>query len=202
MPGMPALIGIVLIGGKSSRMGIDKAEIDYHGTPQRQFLYHLLSPLTDQTYLSCNAEQARQHSDLPVVIDDSCEMGPMGGLLSAFKTCPGKALLSVPCDLPFLDSETIAHLIWNRNPKKVATTYWNTDRGSIEPLLTIWEPEAYEVLLRYAQKGLYSPYRVLKNEQVEIVPALRTLPFKNVNNREAFEEARKLIGKNNLPGEE
>ena len=51
------LFGLVLSGGKSTRMGTDKGLIEYHGLPQREHLYHLLSKVCERTFISLRREQ-------------------------------------------------------------------------------------------------------------------------------------------------
>ncbi|WP_337251646.1 molybdenum cofactor guanylyltransferase [Maribacter halichondriae] len=95
------IYGLVLSGGKSSRMGTDKGLIDYHGAPQREYLYDLLSQVCERTFISLREEQ---ESELPArmqtIIDLNEFKGPYNGLLSAHKKFPDVAWLVLACDLP------------------------------------------------------------------------------------------------------
>ena len=57
---IPRLNGLVLAGGKSQRMGEDKGQINYHGKPQREYLYDLLNGFTESTYMSCRPDQVSE----------------------------------------------------------------------------------------------------------------------------------------------
>jgi len=80
------LYGLVLSGGKSTRMGMDKGMIPYHGIPQRDYLYDLLSSVCEKTFVSLRRDQ---QSDLPTstecIVDLDEYRGPYNGLLSAHK---------------------------------------------------------------------------------------------------------------------
>ena len=49
---MSVLHGLVVCGGQSTRMGMDKSQLQYHGVPQREWLYELLQPLCEDVYIS------------------------------------------------------------------------------------------------------------------------------------------------------
>ena len=49
--------GLILIGGKSSRMGREKHLIPYHNAPQYLYLHKLLSEICDDVYVSCSSDQ-------------------------------------------------------------------------------------------------------------------------------------------------
>ena len=51
------LYGLVLSGGRSTRMGKDKGLINYHGIPQRDYIYNLLNEVCDETYMSIRKDQ-------------------------------------------------------------------------------------------------------------------------------------------------
>lgn len=150
----PPLQGLVLAGGHSRRMGTDKGQMVYHKQPQREHLYHLLKQLGLPPHLSCRPDQT---ADMPegfeLLPDSFLGLGPMGALLSAFRQAPGSAWLVLACDLPFVDDAALQHLIANRNPAAPATAYRNPDNGLPEPLIAIWEPAMYTVLLQLLNRG-------------------------------------------------
>ena len=108
---IPSLAGLVLSGGKSERMGVDKGEINYYKKSQRKYLHELLMMHCETAFVSCNSAQSKSITDTPKIEDAFSDIGPLNGILSAFYAYPEFAFLSIPCDLPFINSETIRHLI-------------------------------------------------------------------------------------------
>jgi len=71
------LYGLVLSGGKSTRMGTDKGLIKYHGVPQREYLYDLLSQVCEETFISLREEQeAELPSRMQTIVDLNEFRGP------------------------------------------------------------------------------------------------------------------------------
>jgi molybdopterin-guanine dinucleotide biosynthesis protein A len=113
----PPLLGLVLAGGRSTRMGVDKSTINYHGKPQFEHLYDLLATYCADVFLSVNAEQASQLADsrFNLIADDATVFGPLAGILTAFqKQSANHAWLVVVCDLPLLSGQSIRKLVVNR----------------------------------------------------------------------------------------
>ena len=162
------LKGLVLAGGKSQRMGTDKGALDYYGVPQRAHLHQQLSELGLPVALSCRKEQQPElKSDFDQLIPDTFTgLGPFGAILSAFRTDPTAAWLVVACDLPLLDTETLNLLIGGRDPNAYATAFHNPATGFPEPLITIWEPRAYGLLLQYLAQGYSCPRKALINSPI------------------------------------
>ena len=177
------LSGLVLAGGKSRRMGRDKGKINYHGMPQREYVHSMLDDLCDTALLSCRPEQ---NSDpdlfgMPMIFDSFSGLGPFGAILSAFRKNPNTAWLVVACDLPLLDEATLKFLISHRNPSTLATAFHSPDNEFPEPLITIWEPRSYSVLLSFLAQGYSCPRKVLINSEVELLTAPDTRALTNVN---------------------
>lgn len=185
---IPPVHGLVLSGGKSTRMGSDKGALNYHGTSQREHVFNLLSNRCNEVFISCNAEQAQAINNLPIIQDSFLNLGPLGGIMSAFQQNPNTAWLTVACDLPYLRSETINYLINHRNPSKMATAFLDSDGVFPEPLVTIWEPRAYPILLQFLSQGYSCPRKALINSDAEIVQAPDTFAFKNINTTEEYSE--------------
>lgn len=181
----PALHGLVLNGGKSQRMGQDKGSIDYHGRPQREHLALLLQNRGLQTSISVRPGTAFP-SAFPLLSDEFLGLGPLSGLLTAFKQAPDAAWLTVACDQPALDDTTIEQLIQQRDTNKLATCFHNPDTGFPEPLLTIWEPRAYPVLLQFLARGYSCPRKVLINSDVREIKVEDHSFMLNVNTPEEY----------------
>lgn len=196
---MPVLNGLVLVGGKSSRMMQDKGLLNYHGKAQREYVSELLSAFCENTFMSCNAQQAAELSPAFPVVEDKFEnIGPTGGILSAFEHAPNAAWLVVACDLPYLTGKTIQHLIANRNPAKTATAFINAERNFPEPLTTIWEPKSYLLLLKYVQEGNKCPRKFLMTADVELLGAPDATELQNVNTPGECEKAMQWLHANAL----
>ena len=162
--------GLVLAGGKSQRLGQDKTTINYHGTAHRELLARILRVRCQDTYLSCREDQAGQiESEFPLLPDAFTGLGPYGGILSAFKKHPNHAWFVVASDLPFALEDAIDYLLERRDPSKIATAFHNDVTDFPDPLMTIWEPKAYPVLLRFLSQGYSCPRKVLINSDIKVV---------------------------------
>jgi molybdenum cofactor guanylyltransferase len=187
---IPPLQGLVLSGGQSTRMQTDKSSLHYHGKPQREHLHGLLTALCPTVVVSCNQEQAVQLAgQLPVIEDRFLGLGPLGGILSAFQSAPDVAWLTVACDLPYLSAQTLHHLVQHRNPSKMATAFLDPQGAFPEPLITIWEPRSYPVLLQFLAQGYSCPRKALINADVELLQAPDPKELRNVNYPEEHQEA-------------
>ena len=183
--------GLVLIGGQSSRMGHDKAHLEYHGMPQSEYLFGLLSEQLSKVFYSVRSEDDEYQPQLP---DQFETKGPINGILTAMKQYPDKAWLILACDLPLVTSETIAKLLEERDPSKLATAYAKSDSDLPEPLMAIWEPESQEALKQHHlihEKGC--PRKFLLNNEIHLIHPDDDRELFNANNQEEFEEAKQLI---------
>lgn len=186
--------GLVLAGGKSQRMEADKGLIFYHGKPQREHLYDLLSSSGIQPHMSIRQDQAFSvPENTNAVMDSFLGLGPYGAILSALMSDPNAAWLTLACDLPLLTSEHIGWLLEKRNPSKVATAFYNPETDFPEPLITIWEPKAYQVLLSYLSQGYSCPRKVLINSDIELVKVDDTSFMMNANTPDDKNRALSLI---------
>jgi len=189
----PPLYGLVLAGGKSQRMGKDKGQINYHGKPQREFMADVLNEICDETFLSVRSSKNETPTDYPFLEDTFYDLGPFGAIASAFRQQPNAAWLVVACDLPLLDLETLDFLVKNRQASAVATAFNSPVNQFPEPLISIWEPKSYPILLQFLAQGFSCPRKVLINSEVNLVDAPEGQKLMNVNKPEELEAAIKLI---------
>ncbi|WP_333821343.1 molybdenum cofactor guanylyltransferase [Ohtaekwangia sp.] len=183
MSNASAIYGLVLAGGRSSRMGYDKALIDYHGKPQREYLSSILSIVCEKVFVSCKQTEivpAHLHP-LPDQFDIE---SPLNGILSAFQLNNQVAWLTVPVDMPFVDESTLRYLTGHRDYKKAATCFYDSDGQEPEPLLAIWEASCYNDLLHYYKQGAVSPRGFLKQQVINLLTPPDKRVHQNINTRE------------------
>tara|TARA_R110002126_G_scaffold291790_1_gene458422 strand:+ start:3248 stop:4399 length:1152 start_codon:yes stop_codon:yes gene_type:complete len=194
--------GLVLVGGKSTRMGTDKSELNYFGKPQKEFAKELLENNNLETYYSVRAYSEISGLKNQTVISSEVEkseipdafynLGPFGGICSAFQKDPNSAWLVLATDVPFVNNEVIQLLLKRRNPSKAATAIKGTNKEFVEPLITIYEPKAYPILLQYLAQGYSCPRKMLINSDVEIVEIDDNL-IRNVNTPKEYEVVKREI---------
>jgi molybdenum cofactor guanylyltransferase len=176
---------LILIGGKSSRMGTDKSLLNYHGKPQREYLFDLAQKYCSEVYFSCREEQRFSEK---TIIDRHSELGPMSGILSAFEHNKDVAWLVVACDMPLINENAFETLIKYREPEKVATTFFNDENNAPDPLFTIYEPKAYLQLVEYVKSGNKSPKIFLQNTDIQLIKTENVDFLKNINTKEEFDK--------------
>lgn len=190
----PPLNGLVLAGGKSQRMGRDKGAIEYYHKPHREFLADKLNKSVNQVFISCRKNQDELIESRYKKVYDTFEgLGPYGAILSAFREQPNHAWFTIACDLPHLNKKTIKQLVASRNPSKLATCFHNPETKFPEPLITIWEPRAYPVLLEFLSQGYSCPRKVLINTDIEEIQMEDPIHMLNANDPETYKAAKKRI---------
>ncbi|CAM1357829.1 NTP transferase domain-containing protein [Tenacibaculum xiamenense] len=186
--------GLVLIGGKSTRMGTDKAALNYFGKPQKEHIKELLEDCSLETFFSVQPfESAQDELNKDNEIQDTfLNLGPFGGICSAFQKNPNTAWLVLATDVPFVDEKIIQLLLENRDPSKVATAIKGKGKEFPEPLITIYEPKAYGKLLQYLAQGYSCPRKMLINSDVKVIEIEDNF-IRNINTPEEFKAASKEI---------
>ena len=154
----PCLQGLVLAGGRSTRMGTSKLNLRIHAVPQVNYCVEILSSVCRSVCISLRSDQKieAERCEATIIEDLYVESGPMSGLLSAFELYPRVAWLVLACDMPFVNRETLQDLVKSRDPNGYVTAFV-TSQGAPEPLLAIYEPRCLEPLrgcMRQNQKSL------------------------------------------------
>ena len=112
------LFGLLLAGGRSTRMGRDKASmvIGADGLNQGQRAVQGLLPVCQKVFLSLRDGQTAPEGceHLEIVRDNPSISGPLAGILAAFEREPDAAWLVMACDLPFVAPEVLTKLVQAR----------------------------------------------------------------------------------------
>lgn len=177
-----ALKGLVLAGGKSTRMGVSKATINWHGKEQQYRLAELLGLVCEEVFISCREDQKTDiNPDYKTLVDQYTNAGPLGAILTAFQKYPNCAWMIIACDLPLMDYHCLNYLKQQRDQTKIATVFESPEDGLPEPLIAIWEAASYEVLKIAYQKEDYSLRKILLEHETKIIKAPNINALINVN---------------------
>ncbi|GAA4172010.1 NTP transferase domain-containing protein [Sphingobacterium sp. E70] len=184
-------------------MGSPKEKMHWHGKEQVYYLADMLRNYCDEVYISCRAEQLDEiaggeemASTYAWLSDRYTDIGPMGGILTAFEFRPERAWLVVACDLPLVDSEALAYLIQHRDPQRIATAFKSPQDSSPEPLLAIWEPSSLPILQQMQAQHKLSPRRALIQHQALGIEAPHVNTLVNVNTPAEADSVKAIINNN------
>ena len=177
------LYGLVLAGGRSTRMQRDKAALEYGGRSQLERAVELLTPLVEQVFVSVRADQTDDplRARFAQIVDSGEVAGPIAGIVAAQARHPEAAWLVLACDLPLLDHQTLEHLVRSRQRGRQATAYRSSHDGLPEPLCAIYEPSSREAIRAYVATGRDCPRKFLLNEDAALLDQLEPGALDNVN---------------------
>jgi molybdopterin-guanine dinucleotide biosynthesis protein A len=184
------IVGAVLAGGASRRMGRDKALLplaEGDGTWLERAFLDLAERCATVWIVGRIAESggaelpslrwpARSHLDLR----PGC--GPLGGLETALELSRGRGVLLLPCDLPALAGEALDLLLANRDPHACATAFRHAD-GLPEPAVALFEARALESVRRLLDCGGRALHHFLNEAETNwvAVPPELSAGFVNLN---------------------
>lgn len=166
------IVGVVLCGGDSRRMGRDKGSLTYHGTPQARRAYEMLRSLLGEACVAVRRDQTslEPYGGLPCVLDVEDVRGPAAGVLGAWSAYGEVALLALAVDMPRVDASLLTALLNARDPASLATAFVHPD-GTPEPLCTLWESRAHALIQGRAELGRFSLRRVLETGSATLLEA-------------------------------
>ncbi len=152
--------GIVLAGGRSSRMGgADKALLPLAGTQLLAHVIARLAPQVSDIVVSANGDLSRFASfGLPVVADSIADHpGPLAGVLAGLewvvKNRPDiRSVVTIPTDTPFFPSDLVAGFLAARHHKRTPLVARSESR--VHPVIGLWPVEMAPDLRRAIEQGM------------------------------------------------
>ena len=178
--------GLVLAGGRSRRMGSDKALLERDGRSQLAHAVALLDRHVERVFVSARADQRdeAERSRYGQIVDRYEDLGPLAGILSAMDEYPQVDWLVVACDLPNIDDDTIAHLLATRSGEQPFTAYTSSHDGLPEPLCAIWGAGSDPIVRRFADEGIKCPRKILIRSDTQLVEQADPRSLDNINTPE------------------
>ena len=191
---MPAMInhtlGVVLVGGASRRMGIDKAAIDVGGVTLLERSVSVLSEVFSEVVVSGEGYAA---DGVLAVSDRVPGLGPMGGLDAVFAVAHGRAIFLLAVDMPFVDAWTVRAICEPEiAPMSVRVP---VAAGRRQPLCSVYGSGLGPTVRRHLDSENRSMGRFFGSVAVEEMQGFDDQAFTNVNTVEDLDAAVKRFGR-------
>ena len=188
----PDVAAFILAGGKSTRMGTDKAFVTLNG---RTLLARLLEVVRSVTTDVCIVgDTAKFSAFAPVVEDVFPGCGPLGGIHAALRVSKAELNLILAVDVPFVSFALLQFLMAHARNSGASVTVPRINQGW-QPLCAIYRREfadAAETALRagrYRIDALFDQVQVIAEEALEAAGFSSNI-FRNLNTKEDLEAAR------------
>lgn len=186
------MTGAVLAGGRSSRMGRDKGLMKIDGITLTERTWRLLREVCPQAIIIANRSGyenlgAEVHKDLIP------EKGPMGGIYTALQKAETPFVLTLACDMPFVDARMLNYIIRHAEPKYDAVV--PVHKSTPQPLCAVYQktclPRVEEMLnegnykLQYMLAIAHTLFLTIDKKEDWYNPNL----FMNINTQGDFQKA-------------
>ena len=187
------LFGLVLVGGKSIRMGRDKALICYNGT-ENQLLRStaLLKAVCQEVFVSQRKDQAYELHNFANIIYDSVQevKGPLCGIISAMHKHPDEHWLVIACDLPNLDDFALRKIVREfETDSSRLIAYKSSYDGLPEPLCAIYPSGCAQEMLSYSRKlNNQCPRKIIMKMNTRLVEQDNPTSLNNVNTHSEYHD--------------
>ena len=191
MPASP-IYGLVLAGGKSRRMGQDKALLLRNGTSQLAHIAALLEEVADRVFVSTRSEQQSEaeRSRFEQIVDRYADMGPIAGILSAMEEYPEADWLIVACDLPNIDTATLRFLLDNRSAEQPFTAFISSHDGLPEPLCALYQSGSDAIIRQFiADNDAVCPRKILIRSDTKLIEQPNAVSLDNINTPDDLESS-------------
>lgn len=184
-----AIWGICLAGGKSGRMGTDKAMLRL--PDGRTFLdqsFSLLASVAKPVFVSRG--RCHEYPDYPAIVDDLEECGPAGGIAACLKKAAengASGILALACDLPAMTREPLARLLRaHAASSSLLTCFFRPETGKMQMSAAVWATAALPYFTEALRQGAYGLYGIVPRKSALLLdlPPVWLPCFHNCNTPE------------------
>jgi molybdopterin-guanine dinucleotide biosynthesis protein MobB len=187
------VIGLILIGGQSRRMGRPKSLLEDASGPLLERIVSTVKPCVQQVLLAGNAPAPAALSGMECLLDAPSVEGPLAGILGALRWNPAARWLVLACDLPRIQPHAVEWLLSQGRIGADAVLPRLGEDASVEPLFALYEPTCLPRLEQAALERKWALHQIFAEGPVSqpVVPAPLRDSWTNVNTLAEWEATRR-----------
>lgn len=156
---------IILAGGKSSRMGTDKALLKYKGKTFVQIIYDNLKYICSDVIISSNNSEVKIEG-VKTVEDEFKNIGPMGGLYTCLKHSKTDYSFVVSVDTPFISAKLLSKIASQSGGYEVTVVEENK---KVHPLIGVYHKSVITLLKSEIAAEKYKIMQMIKKTKHQII---------------------------------
>jgi molybdopterin-guanine dinucleotide biosynthesis protein A len=194
----PPVSVFIQVGGRSSRMGQNKALLPLSGQTCIERVLAVANHISPQVTIVTNDPQPYQFLGCPLISDTYRGIGPLGGLHAAVQHAPTHWALILACDLPFITVGLLRHLIQQADAYDAVVP--RSEDGRFQPLCALYARSCLAEVVRLIESGEAKPRALFSRVKTRIVEwsEINSLPgaelfFFDMNTPESYEQAKNLF---------
>lgn len=197
-----ALSGFVLAGGRSKRMGSNKALLPLAGHRLVDRAVELLEPHVAETFV-VGSPKTFPAFHVPVIPDEVQQAGPLGGILTGLRHAQNERSLVLGVDLPFLTGEILERILALVDESDLLIPKIGE---KFEPLCAVYAKSCITHIEGMLMAGRKSIHDLMPRIQVHTLSPQDlgglegTDPFFNINTRGDFEAAKRRLAEPHIEG--
>lgn len=142
---------LVLAGGTSNRMGINKAFVPIQGTMLIERVLFQLEPLFSEILLCVSGKKPCEFLNISQVVDDQPFQGPLRAILSGLRASNSSINFAVACDIPDINQEFLEQMFSFTKSSDIVVPL--TGQGKYEPLFAFYNKKIIPVIENLLDKG-------------------------------------------------
>lgn len=198
--------GIILAGGKSSRMGTNKALLEINGKTVIENVVRELHRVVNNIIIVTNSFDEYEFLNLPMVKDKWVGMGPLAGIEAGLRASHTEKNLLVACDMPFISAKLGSILLQELNEYQAVVPEIS---GQLHPLFAAYRKEVQKEAQKSLELEQLRIRGIFRNIHVKIMDdtELKKCGFQvketdifNMNHPSEYEKAKDMLINESVEG--
>jgi molybdopterin-guanine dinucleotide biosynthesis protein A len=185
-----AAAAIVLAGGKSTRMGMDKSLLPFLGKPLIQHICEQITPYFDELLVAGGDERQLAFLDARMVPDEVPGQGPLRAIASALAISRNDLNFVIACDIPWVNEALLLNLLQEAHGCDCVIPI--TDEGHYEPLFAVYRKSALPGMRRALEDGERRVVAVFRYCRVKTAYVPSSDAIHNINTMDEYRRLMRL----------
>lgn len=189
------MTGVILSGGRNSRIGLKKAFLEIDGKRIIDRNVEIYKKIFDEILIITNTPEDYQYLGFKVYRDLIPYRGSLGGIYTGLHYSKSDYVFFTACDMPFINETIIKHIIKGAKDYDIIVPYF---KNRLHPLHAVYSKRCLPVFKKMVEeerlkiKDLFYKFKVKK---ISDIPETKLPPFFNINTSEDYKRAISFLDK-------